>query len=102
MFGLVRNSLSVSSGRPSTSLSAQVSRRSQLSVWRMDTHGAVFRVRDSIPAKEALELAQHLESLGHKQTYWTGPPSSSAPPSSSSLSPFSSPYGERKRSREQE
>ena len=39
-------------------------------VWRQDTHGNIFKMRDGLNAQEAEALAAEYEAKGHKQHYW--------------------------------
>jgi hypothetical protein len=42
----------------------------RVTVKRMDTHGNIFTVKEGMTYNQAKLLADHMESLGHKQTYW--------------------------------
>lgn len=39
-------------------------------VYRMDTHGNKFIVKTGMPVDQAQALAEKMEALGHRQTYW--------------------------------
>ncbi len=39
-------------------------------VWRQDTHGNNFKMREGLTAQEAKEIAAEYEAKGHKQHYW--------------------------------
>ena len=42
----------------------------RVTVKRMDTHGNIFTVKEGMTYIQAKLLADHMEALGHKQTYW--------------------------------
>lgn len=39
-------------------------------VWREDTHGTRFKMREDLSQEEAQAIAAEFEAKGHKQHYW--------------------------------
>ena len=39
-------------------------------VWRLEDNGNTFLVQANLTESGAIDLVQHYESLGHKQSYW--------------------------------
>jgi len=42
-------------------------------VWREDTHGNIFKMREALSKEEAQIIAAEFEAKGHKQHYWIKP-----------------------------
>lgn len=42
-------------------------------VWREDTHGTRFKMREGLSEKDAKAIAAEFEAKGHKQHYWIEP-----------------------------